>query len=64
MISNNVYREFKNDQEAYDWSTHYFGQWIKDIQVNRDNIDMNSIGGLLYTYTGSMNILYNQYLRA
>lgn len=42
---------------------HYFGSWIKDIQLDKGNYNENNIANLIYDYAGSMNIPYNQFLR-
>lgn len=63
MFNRKIFREFCTNQEAYKWAMDNFGSWIKRIQFDKDNDNKNNISNLLYDYTGSMNIIYNEFLR-
>lgn len=63
QLNKQTFRRFHTDKEAWEWAIDNFGLWLEDIQPNKDNNIKNSIADLLYTYTGNMNIPYNQFLR-
>lgn len=57
-----MYKEFHTSQEAHDWGMHYFGEWIRDLQLSKDKA-ANNVACLLSGYAGNMNTIYNRYLR-
>jgi len=63
MLNKNIYREFHTYQEASEWGMSNYGKWL--LLINNNNISMKEedVAYLLSTYTGSMNIIYNQFLR-
>jgi hypothetical protein len=63
LTHNKVFREFKTDHEVCKWVNDNFGLWINDVQTNKHNGDRCNISKLLYAYTGSMNVIYNRFLR-
>ncbi|MCB2300670.1 ADP-ribosyltransferase [Clostridium tagluense] len=59
MFHKKAFREFHTDKEVCEFVMKYFNSWINDVQIN----NKNNISNLLYAYTGSMNVIYNRFLR-
>lgn len=63
MFKKNDFLEFHSSEVADEWAVSNFGQWIERIRCGKDDLDKNSIGYLLYIYSGNMNGVYNNLLR-
>lgn len=63
LINKKSFREFQNELEASEWALKYYERWIREIQIDKGNLDPNSIAYLLYVYSGNMNVVYNNFLR-
>lgn len=63
MSKTNNFLEFHSSEVADEWAISNYGQWIERIRCGKDDLNKNSIGYLLYIYSGNMNVVYNNLLR-
>ncbi|MFL0196456.1 ADP-ribosyltransferase [Clostridium sp. WILCCON 0269] len=62
MFNKKVFRQFKNEEEVYEWITDNFEEWTRYIEIHENRSDKSDIANLLYYYTGNKNILYKRIL--
>lgn len=63
LFDRKIFKEFQCVREADEWVMKFYGQWLKEIEGTKSNINKNNIGNLLSNYTSSMNVQYNNFLR-
>lgn len=58
-----LYKDFKTEEEVNKWAKDNYGEWLESLKRNEYSCDSNDIADLLYFYTGSMNLIFNRFLR-
>ncbi|MFL0197127.1 ADP-ribosyltransferase [Clostridium sp. WILCCON 0269] len=62
MFNKKVFRQFKNEEEVYEWVTDNFGGGTRYIEIYENSSDKSDMANLLCCYTGNKNNIYRKIL--